>query len=54
MSHAVLRTDADEDVDDRGWPADYREEIEREANSDGPHAWVFQRVLESLEDGGDS
>lgn len=31
-----------------------REAIEREANSDSPAAWVFQRVLESTEEGGDS
>ena len=38
--------------DEREWPDDYRDEIEREANSDGPHAWVCQRILSNLEDGG--
>lgn len=52
MSRAALPDD--DGTDDKEWPDDYREEIEREANSDGPHSWVFQRVLESLEDGGSS
>ncbi|WP_169051888.1 hypothetical protein [Halorhabdus amylolytica] len=33
----------------RNFPEDYREELEREANSDGPHAWVCQRVLASMD-----
>jgi hypothetical protein len=41
--------------DGKEWPEDYREEIEREANSDAPDAWVFQRLLAvHFEDGGSS
>ena len=32
------------------WIRDHREELEREANSDAPHAWVAERFLQSLED----
>ena len=35
---------------DTNWVEEHREEIEREAASDAPDAWVFQRLLESLED----
>lgn len=28
---------------------EHRDKIEREANSDAPDAWVFQRLLESSE-----
>lgn len=35
--------------EDRVWPDDYREELEREANSKGPHAWVCQRILENMD-----
>lgn len=52
MSHAALPDD--DGTDDKEWPDDYREEIERVANSDGPHAWVCQRLLDSLDDGGDA
>lgn len=45
---------ADDSDEEREFPQDYRKEIEREANSDGPHAWVCQLLLESLEEGGDS
>lgn len=33
----------------------HRDELEREATSNAPDAWVFQRLLESIdEDGGES
>lgn len=41
---------------EENWIEEHRERIEREANSDAPDAWVFERLLQSLddEDGGSS
>ena len=41
-------TDPDE------WIRENREALEFEANSDAPDAWVFQRLLNSIEGGGDA
>ena len=38
--------------DDQTWDEfveEHREQIEREANSDAPDAWVFRRLLQSVE-----
>jgi len=32
------------------WLDEHREMLEFEAESDGPHAWVFQRLLDSIDD----
>ncbi|WP_167768403.1 hypothetical protein [Haloarcula amylovorans] len=40
------------DETDQSWAEAHREELEREANSDGSHAWVCEAILQSLE--GDS
>ena len=41
----IGETDPDE------WIRENREALEFEANSDAPDAWVFQRLLNSIEDG---
>ncbi|MFC5135528.1 MULTISPECIES: hypothetical protein [Haloferacaceae] len=55
---STIQTSDIDDNDDGGEPADgtqswaerHREELEREANSDLPHAWVAEQFLESIPD----
>lgn len=35
---------------DENWIRENREQIEREAESDAPDAWVFERLLQSLDE----
>lgn len=35
---------------DKDWIEAHREELEREAESDAPHAWVAEHVLQSLDE----
>lgn len=47
--------DLSDEEDDEHWIDEHRDQIEREANSDAPDAWVFQRLLDNrYEDGGSS
>lgn len=43
------RTD-DSDDDEENWIEANRAAIEREADSNAPDAWVFERLLQSLDD----
>lgn len=44
-----------QDVDRRPeWVRDNRKNIEREAESDGPHAWVFESIRRTYFGEGDS
>jgi len=38
------------ETDTDQWICDHRELIEREANSDAPDAWVFQSLLDSVDE----
>ncbi|MFC4549349.1 MULTISPECIES: hypothetical protein [Halorussus] len=49
---SISPTDDPQDTDEN-WIEEHREEIEREANSDAPDAWVFERLLQSVEDSED-
>lgn len=42
--------EAESDTSSESWAEQHREELEREANSDLPHAWVAERILQSLDD----
>lgn len=53
---SIVRVDG-EDVDFREWLRENRDRIEREAESEAPDAWVFERLLQWLdsdEEGGAS
>lgn len=49
LDDGPTRFDPDEDDADE-WIEDNREYLEREADSDAPHAWVAQRLLDSVEE----
>ncbi|WP_277540259.1 hypothetical protein [Haloarcula laminariae] len=50
MSADTKSTETNTDQSRAEWIRDHRDELEREANSDAPHAWVAKRFLQSLED----
>ncbi|WP_141212958.1 hypothetical protein [Halorubrum sp. Ea1] len=41
---------SDDEMDSLEWAARHREELEREANSDLPHAWVAESILQRLDE----
>jgi len=45
MSTDTDSTTTDESPENADWVEQHREQIEREANSDAPDAWVFERLL---------
>jgi hypothetical protein len=48
MSRTASPPDDDRtETTDQNWVEEHREQIEREANSDAPDAWVFERLLQS-------
>jgi hypothetical protein len=40
----------DDEMDSLEWAAQHREELEREANSDLPHAWMAKSILQRLDE----
>jgi len=40
----------DDEEDSFEWAASHRKELEREAASDAPHAWVAESILQRLDD----
>jgi len=51
VSEMPTTFDPEED-EPEDWIRENRELIEREANSDAPDAWVFQRFLDSIDEDG--
>ena len=41
---------SDDEMDSLEWAARHREELEREANSGLPHAWVAESILQRLDE----
>ena len=44
------RSDESEVEDSLEWAENHREELEREAESDAPHAWVAESILQRLDE----
>lgn len=40
----------EDEMDSLEWAARHREELEREADSDLPHAWVAESILQRLDE----
>ena len=40
----------DDEMDSLEWAARHREELERKAKSDLPHAWVAESILQRLDE----
>ena len=44
------RSDETEEEDSLEWAENHREELKREAESDAPHAWVAESILQRLDE----
>ncbi|WP_147437751.1 hypothetical protein [Halorubrum sp. Atlit-8R] len=47
---SAISTHQDDEAEGLEWAARHRDELEREANSDLPHAWMAERILQRLEE----
>mgnify|MGYP006294480881 CR=1 FL=1 len=47
---SAISKQQDDGTEGLEWAARHRDELEREANSDLPHAWMAARILQRLEE----
>jgi len=47
---SAISNRSDDELDSLEWAARHREELEREAESDLPHAWVAESILQRLDE----